>query len=142
MLKHEHDLTIFGRSEVRRMNDTMLLSQCWSHIANDVFTYVQACPPYRKKLSAPDASSSPTIVSNGKTARISRRGSTETLQKTTTGRTFTVVKNYKYSKLSRAKPTKKTIATDVARIFVDDWVVPYGVTNWLLSYSVSQFAGK
>lgn len=66
----------------------------------------------------------------------------KTLVKEKTNTKFIVVRTDGYSKLMWAIPNGKTTATNVARIFVEDWVVPYGTSNWLLTENGPQFAEK
>lgn len=54
------------------------------------------------------------------------------LSGTKTGNKFIFIMTDHYSEATRAIPTKKTTATDVAKIFVEDWIVPYGTLENLL----------
>lgn len=64
------------------------------------------------------------------------------LSKTKTGNKLIVVMAERYSKLTCANPTKKTIVADMARIFVEDWVILYGISDQSLMDNNPQFVGK
>lgn len=66
----------------------------------------------------------------------------EPLAKTKTGKRFIFLVTDRYSKLTRTIPAKKTIATDVARIYVDEWAAAYDILDWLLTSNGPQFAEK
>jgi len=48
----------------------------------------------------------------------------------------------RYSKLTRAIPVASITAPHVASIFVDHWVIPYGIPEQILSDNGKQFVSK
>lgn len=48
----------------------------------------------------------------------------------------------RYSKLTWAIPAMKTTAKDVACMFIEEYVVLYGIPDRLMTSNVPQFAGK
>lgn len=61
------------------------------------------------------------------------------LSKTKSGNKYKEVMTDRYSKLTRVIPTKRKTATDVVLIFVDHWVIPYGIPRWLLTDNGPKF---
>lgn len=64
------------------------------------------------------------------------------LANTKTGNEFIVGMTNRYSKSMRTIPSKEATATDVAGIFVEDLIVPYGTSDRLLTDKCPQFAEK
>lgn len=56
------------------------------------------------------------------------------LQNKTSGNQFIVVVTYRYTKLTRAIPSLKTTALQVASIFFDCSVIPYGIPSRLSAH--------
>lgn len=48
----------------------------------------------------------------------------------------------RYSKLTRAIPTSKTTVSRLANLFLDHWIVPFGVPTYLLTDYVPKFGSK
>lgn len=64
------------------------------------------------------------------------------LSTTKTGNKFIVIMLDHYSKLTRAVQTKTTTATDVTKAFGENWIVPYGIPERLLTDNGYQFDEK
>lgn len=64
------------------------------------------------------------------------------LPKITQGNQDAIVMTDKYSKLSRAGPTAKTSATQVANIFLVYWIIPFGIPSYLLTGNGPQFLSR
>lgn len=64
------------------------------------------------------------------------------LSKTKSSKTFIFVMTEHNSKLKRTIRAKKTTATDVAKSFVEDWIIPYGISNRFFNDDGYQFVGK
>lgn len=44
--------------------------------------------------------------------------------------------------LTRAVPTSKTSSTNIANLFLDNWIVPFGSSGYVLTDNGPQFVGK
>lgn len=55
---------------------------------------------------------------------------------------FIVVMTYRCSKIKRAIPTSKTTATNVANVFLDQCIVPYGIPDYSLADNGPEFVSK
>lgn len=64
------------------------------------------------------------------------------LQKTTIGRKYFVVIMYRYSKMTRGVPTTKTTVVNIAYIFPENGVMPFGIRNICPYGQRNKFAGK
>lgn len=64
------------------------------------------------------------------------------LLKTSTGNRFVVVITDRYSKLTRAVPTKTNTAPQIVTIFMGNWAMPYGIPEFHLTDNGAQFFGK
>lgn len=132
MLTHERGSTISGQPEARSMYNTVRMSYCWPHIANDVYTYVRqgwSCRRHQRtfmhqsllQLFPPKGSLELVVMNNA-----------GLFLKTTTGIKYIVVMTDYYSKLTRVIPSRTTAATDIVHTFINDWVIPYGKPElWL-----------
>lgn len=92
-----------------------------------------------------------TILSIDATSTYSRRKDYENLSrcvllvlppKTKTVNNYIVVMTYRFFILTMAIPMKTTTAKDDARIFVENWIVPYDIPGRLLMDTGPQFVGK
>lgn len=63
------------------------------------------------------------------------------LFKTRLGNKYVVVMTNRCSKVTRPIPTKATTATGIARTFINDWFIPYSISEWLLTDNRPQFGG-
>ena len=143
VLQLMHAIPLAGHPGARRMYDTMRCEFYWPHMANDVYETVQRCESC--------AATRGTQYTKQKHLRLfPANGPLEfvamdilgPLPKTKQGNQFVVVLTDRYSKLTRAIPTGKTTATTVATIFVDHWVIPYGIPNYVLTDNGPQFVAK
>lgn len=64
------------------------------------------------------------------------------LPKTSAGNQFVFAMNDRYSRLTRAVPVSKTTASRAALTIIDNWIMPYGIPNFLLTDSGQQFVRK
>lgn len=64
-----------------------------------------------------------------------------TLPKTNLGRHYIFVITDRYEKFTRAVPTAKTTASHIESIFLDSWVIPYGIPKYFLIDSGTQLLG-
>lgn len=60
----------------------------------------------------------------------------------TSGNRFVLVVTDRFSKLTRSIPMKMTTAVKVAEQFVEQWIIPYGAPDYLLSDNGPQFVAK
>lgn len=64
------------------------------------------------------------------------------LPRTDKGNQWVLVIKNRFSKLTRTIPLKQTTAPTIAQAFIDMWVMPYGMTNYVLTDNGSQFVSK
>ena len=55
---------------------------------------------------------------------------------------FIAVITDRYSKLTRAVPMRKTTATLMAAMFLNNWILPYGISNTIFSDNGPQFSAE
>lgn len=142
MLKLELYSTIFGHYGALHKYDTMRRSYYWPHIANYVYVYVQRCLSCQKYRQDPTHQRQLQPYLPATPLEFVAVDILGLLPKTKTSSGFIIVMTNRCSKLTRAIPTKKTTATDVAHILVEDWAVPYDVPIQLLTNNGPEFAGK
>lgn len=58
------------------------------------------------------------------------------------GNLFIIGTTVRHSKITKAIPFSKTTATPVVNVFLDHWIVPYGIPNRMLSDNGPQFVIK
>lgn len=64
------------------------------------------------------------------------------LQRPKSGNQFAVIIADEYSKFTKATRTSKINSTQIAHSFSYDWVMPYGISNVILSYSGEKFISR
>lgn len=64
------------------------------------------------------------------------------LSKTTLGNQKVLFLIFRYSKLTRANPTSKTNATDIAKVFYRRWIISFVILKYLLTNNGPQFVSK
>ena len=62
--------------------------------------------------------------------------------KTQNGHTNVLVITDRFSKIARAIPLKKTTAAEVAAAFLENWICPYGMPEYLLTDNGPQFVAR
>lgn len=65
-----------------------------------------------------------------------------TTEKTNDGNQLLTVVIHRYLKLTSASLTAKTVAAQVATIFLDNWLMPYGRQSYLLTDNGQKFVEK
>lgn len=68
--------------------------------------------------------------------------SLEPLVKTKQGNSFIIAMTSCYSKLTRAIPLPRTKASHVAMVVPDNWILPYGISNTIVTGNGLQFVSK
>lgn len=64
------------------------------------------------------------------------------LPKTTSGDQYVVVVTDRYSNITRAIFSSETTSVHIANIILDHWIIPSGISSFLLTDNGSQFASK
>lgn len=112
------------------------------HMANNVYTTIAQCEScvrsgrrYRHKRNLQLFSASGPLD-------LGALDLPRPLSKTRQGNQYICLITDRYSKLMRAISTFKTSETHMADIFVDYWVVPFGIPTYLLMDNGPQFVGK
>lgn len=86
----------------------------------------QELMPIKAKVTIP-------TISFMRTTKICRHGHPRTLPRATQRNKFVTVMTDKYFKKTRAVPTAKTSATQVANIFSDHRVIQFGIPRYVLT---------
>lgn len=129
VLEQEHNSTIYSLHGARQIDKTMRRSYYWPHMANDVYIYVKRYQTCRKHRKNPTNQRLMQLFLREGQLEFVSMDILGPLPNTKTGNKFIVVMTDHYSILTRAIPTKKTTATDVARVFVESWVRKYGISE-------------
>lgn len=137
-----HYPPIAGHPGTRRMYDTHRQKIYWPHMANELYTTVAQCV---------------SCVKNRNRLRHKRRlqlfmavGPLDVvamdilgpLLKTQQGNQYIVMITDKYSKLTRAIPNSKILSTHMSNIFLDHWIIPFGIPSYLLTDNGPQIVRK
>lgn len=64
------------------------------------------------------------------------------LTRARSGKQFVIINTNSYSKLTRAIVTAKITTTQVANIFLNHWVIPYGIPETVLPDNGQRFVSK
>lgn len=131
LLYHSHNSAMAGHPNPRQMYDSMQREFLCPHMADDVYKNVSICstcawngtlPKFKLQLQFFPASSLLELVP------IDNLGA---LPCTVSGNQYVIVMTDRYSKLARAMPSDKTSSPNVANLFFDSWVVPYGIPAYI-----------
>ena len=127
----------------RRMYDTLRRDFYWPNMANDVATVVRNCTSCAKvrgvKHSHQHFLKLFPAAGPLEYVAIDILGP---LPKSAKGNQYILVITDRYIKLARAIPLATTTASVVAETFLDHWVYPYGMPNYLLTDNGTQFVSK
>ena len=143
VLNMAHYPKLAGHPGTRRMYDTMRRSFYWPLMANDIHKLVRSCQSCAKAKGAKHKH-------QHKLKLFPAAGPLEEvamdilgpLPKSEAGNRFVLVITDRYSKMARAIPMQDTTTKDVAQVFVEHWVYPYGIPNKLLTDNGPQFESK
>lgn len=64
------------------------------------------------------------------------------LPRTVNGNQLVVVMTVRYSQLTRALPSDETSSVHVENVFIDSWIVLYGILSYVLTYTEVKFTSK
>lgn len=127
-----HYPSIAGHSGQRRMNYTFRCDLCWAHVASNVQGTVAQCEScartgsrYRHKRRLQIFPASVLLVFVAMTVL-------GLLAKTRQDNQPIVALMHRYSKLTRAVPTSETSPTHMDEIFLQNWIIPFGVPELVL----------
>lgn len=66
----------------------------------------------------------------------------ETLPRPTQGSKYIILIAERYYKLTQAVPSARTSATQVGNVFLDYWIVPFGIPSYVLTNNGPSFVRK
>lgn len=121
------------------MSDTMTKSYYWTDLAHDVGNCVKVCFDRRQNRQSYRHQRHLQLFPASGPLKSEARNMLGPLPKTSNRNRFVVAMTDRYSKLTRARPTKTTPAPQVATIFMKDWIMPYEIPEQLLTDYGPQF---
>ena len=143
ILKMAHYPRLAGHPGSRRMYDTLRRDFYWPNMANDVATLVRNCTSCAKVRGAKHSHQHflKLFPAAGPLEYVAM-DILGPLPKSAKGNQYILVITDRYTKLARAIPLATTTAPVVAEAFLDYWVYPYGMPNYLLTDNGTQFVSK
>lgn len=139
-LAHYPKLT--GHPSKRRMYDTMRRELCRPHMGRKVYrTLGYCCKWARNRISLKEKRPLKLFSANGP-LQFLVMDILSLLPKTATGNQFVMAITNRYTKLTRAIPSSKTTETHGASIFLDHFIVSYGIPGFFLTDNCPPFVRK
>ena len=142
ILYHAHYPCTAGHPGARKMYDTLRRQYYWPHQATDVYVLVERCPECRKNRPSAKHQRELKLFPAAGPLEFIAMDILGPLPRSKKGNRFITVMTDRYSKLTRAVPSTKTTAPQVALIFLDNWVIPYGIPSYVLTDNGPQFTSK
>jgi len=141
VLRAEHSSALVAHPGGSRMYQTMRKHFYWPSLATDVLGWVAACPNCAKTRLMGTQSTAPMRLFPAKEPfeawAIDLLGP---LPRTLEGYECILVICDRFTKITRAVPSKDISALDVLSAFLDTWVASYGILDSVLSDNEPQFA--
>ena len=143
ILSLAHDSPAAGHPGAIKMYETMRRFLYWPLMASDVYDYVRGCASCaRVRGTAAQRQKLLTLFPAAGPLEFVAMDIAGPYPRTRNGNEYVVVLTDRFTKLTRAIPTRTTTASDVASIFIDYWIYSYGVPDYLLTDRGTQFMSK
>lgn len=105
----------------------------WLHMANNAYTTMSSCSACAQSHVELKPITQLRLFSARVFLELIAIKMLGLLPCTAEGSKHKIIITDRYSKLMRVLPTDKTSSAYVANVFFDSWIVPYGITNYVLA---------
>lgn len=139
LLYHCDHPTLMRHPSERRMYDLMQRECCWPHMANYVYTTVRYCCKCVQNMASEKPQCPLQLVPESRQFRYITLDILRRLPKTLNESQFVLEMKDRYTKLASAVPEFKITASHLLSILMNKWVIPYRISQYVLSNNKTQF---